>query len=148
MVTPILTHTTSFIYDKYFTSYVCFVCAEVHGGSDGVVTLHRNIPALLDRTTYESLSSDCDSMATNRQSHKETVAEFHNPLYSNTGLVTFSEPTVHESVSKHLSFLSLPNFSQYITLISISCVSQYTDLFKRKKHIFFTGMLLCSNHRM
>ena len=90
------------------------LCVEVHGGSDGVVAIHRNIPTMLERTTYESSFSDCDSMATNGQSRKETVAEFDNHLYSNTGPVTFSESTVYESVSKHLSSLSLPNFSQYI----------------------------------
>ena len=133
---------------KYFTLYVCFVCAEVHWGSDGVVANHRNIPAVFDRTTYESSFSDCYSMATNRQSRKETVAEFHNPLYTNTCPVTFSEPTVYGSVSKHLSSLSLPNYSQYITLISISHVSLHTDWFWLRKHKFFTGMLLCSIHSM
>ena len=57
-----------------------------------------NIPAMLDETTYESPYSKCGSMATDRQFHKETVAEFDKPLY----LVTFSESTVYESVSNHL----------------------------------------------
>ena len=136
MVTRILTHTTSFIYDKYFTSYVCFVCAEVHGGSDGVVALHRNISAVLDRTTYESSFSDCDSMETNRQCRKETVAEFDNPLYSNTGPVTFSESTVYESVSKHLSSLSLPNFSQHIKFnVNFSCFPIHRLILMEKTQI-------------
>ena len=100
-----------------FDLYVCVVCTEVHGGSDGVVASYGNTP---DGTTYESSFSDCDSMATDQPSHKETVADVDNPLYSNTDPVTFSESTVHESVSKHLSSLSLPNFSQFIVIILIS----------------------------
>ena len=100
------------------------MCTEVPGGSDGVVASYGNTP---DETTYEFSFSDCDSMATDGPSHKETVADVDNPLCSNTGLVTFSESTIHESVSKHLSSLSLPNFSQFIVIISISRVSLYTD---------------------
>ena len=101
---------------------VCCVCAGVHGGSDGVVAIHGNIPAVLDGTTYESPYSEYDSVATAGPSHKETVAEFDNPLYSDTGPVTISESTVYESVSKHLSS-PLPNFSQFRILIEISHVS-------------------------
>ena len=104
--------------------YVCVVCTEVHGRSDGVVASYGNSP---DETTYESSFSDCDSMATDQPSHKETVADVDNPLYSNTGPVTFSKSTVQESVSKHLSSLSLTNFSQFVVMISISRVSIHTD---------------------
>ena len=117
---------------KYFTSYVCVVCTEVHGGSDGVVASYGNTP---DGATYESSFSDSDSMV-------------DNSLYSNTGQVTFSESTVHESVSKHLSSLSLPNFSQFIAIILISHVSIHADWFWWRTQIFFTGILLCSNHCM
>ena len=38
-------------------------------------------------------------MAAEAPPRKETVAEFDNPLYSDTGPVTFSETTLYESVS-------------------------------------------------
>ena len=127
-----VTHITHKLFMTMFHSVcVCCVCAGVHGGSDGVVAIHGNIPAVLDGTTYESPYSNYDSMATAGPSHKETVAEFDNPLYSDTGPVTFSESTVYESVSKQspLSLFPSPQF------LSISHVSLCRLILGEKTHI-------------
>jgi hypothetical protein len=51
--------------------------------------------------TYESPYSQYDSVTNGEPPppRKETLAEFDNPLYSDSGPVTFSETTLYETVS-------------------------------------------------
>ena len=73
--------------------------------SNGVV-IHGNITtsAVEAERTYESPYSQYDTVANGEPPpRKETMAEFDNPLYSDTGPVTFSESTLYESVSVLLS---------------------------------------------
>ena len=51
--------------------------------------------------TYESPYTQYDTVSSDEAPprHKQTLAEFDNPLYSDTGPVSFSETTLYESVS-------------------------------------------------
>ena len=79
-------------------------CVYYADGGSGNVVIHGTIPAVLD-STYDSPYNDYDSVACTDstapgRTGKDTAAatEFDNPLYSDTGPVTFSEVTLYESV--------------------------------------------------
>ena len=76
--------------------------AGCEGRTNGIA-IHGTITnsAVQSEETYESPYSQYDSVTNGEPPppRKETLAEFDNPLYSDTGPVTLSETTLYETVS-------------------------------------------------
>lgn len=78
----------------------------VHAGSDSDnINIHGGQSPVEDETVYESPYTEYDTVTNNNEEQQprprnETLAEFDNPLYSDTDPVTFSEATFYEAVSE------------------------------------------------
>ena len=70
-------------------------------GSTALNTLHCNKSALEQESVKDAITATYESIAPapSRRPYNEALAEFDNPLYSDTGPVTFTESNLYESVS-------------------------------------------------
>ena len=84
-------------------SVTCGMCCAGCAGRTNGIAIHGTITnsAVQSEETYESPYSQYDSVTNGEPPppRKETLAEFDNPLYSDTGPVTVSETTPYETVS-------------------------------------------------